>query len=73
MLEPPRLSASFEQFRERVLNDGELLNRLRATEPHEFTRACVQAAAELGCPISSAEVEAALGTARRDWVERWCQ
>ena len=73
MLEPPRPPESFEQFRERVLNDGELLHRLRATDPHEFIRACVHAAAELGCPISSAEVEAALGTERRDWVERWCQ
>jgi len=73
MLEPPRPGASFEQFRQRVLDDRELLNRLRAARPDEFIGACVQAAAELGCPIPPAEVEAALKTARREWVERWCQ
>jgi hypothetical protein len=73
MLEPPRSSEAFEQFRERVLNDRELLNRLRAAKPEEFIGACVQIAAELGYPISPAEVEDALKTARHDWVERWCQ
>jgi hypothetical protein len=72
MLEPPRRSATFEEFRQRVLNDRELLNRLRAAKPEEFIGACVQIAAELGCTISSAEVEAALKTARHEWVERWC-
>jgi hypothetical protein len=73
MLEPPRSSEAFEQFRQRVLNDRDLLNRLRACRPDEFICACVQASIELGCAVASADVEAALKAARHEWVERWCQ
>jgi hypothetical protein len=73
MKAPPQSFAPFEEFRQCVLNNPELFNRLRSVPPEQFVTACVHEAAELGYSVAPAEVEAALKTARCDWVERWCQ
>lgn len=73
MKAPPQSFAPFEEFRQCVLDNPALFDRLRSVSPEQFVTACVHAAAELGYSFSSAEVEAALKIARRDWVERWCQ
>ena len=63
---------AFEEFRRVVLGDPDLQARLR--EPAElagFIAAVVQAGAERGLVFTGQEVEAAMRTARRAWIERW--
>lgn len=65
-------ASAFEEFRRRVLNDQELLQRLRATEgTPEFIRACVEEARRLRITLTPAAVESALQAARRETMEGW--
>jgi hypothetical protein len=71
---PQNNFAPWSTFRECVLNDPVLLARLRAMEDGPaFANACVAAAREIGIVLSSEDVESALATARREWIERWVQ
>lgn len=60
------------RFREQVLADRELHNRLRATASQsEFIALAVQLGAERGCVFTAQLVETALREQRRAWLERW--
>lgn len=63
---------SFEQFRQIVLHDVSLQERLRATtDPESFVRLVVRAGEEWGCHFTREDVEEAMRTNRRAWLERW--
>lgn len=67
-------SKHFEEFRERVLADPQLLERLRQTDGNEeFLSSAEATARELGFAITREEIENALHSARREWMERWLQ
>jgi hypothetical protein len=61
-----------ERFRELVLADRALHEQLRAT-PNEpaFIELTVRLAAERGCELSAATLQAAIQQQRRAWLERW--
>jgi len=60
------------QFRELVLADRELHDRLRATTTQtEFVALAVQLGAERGCVFTAQWVETAVCEQRRAWLERW--
>jgi hypothetical protein len=59
-------------FRERVLADPELHNRLRAAASQpEFVALAVQLGAERGCVFTASLVETALREQRRARLEQW--
>ncbi|MDJ0654914.1 MAG: Nif11-like leader peptide family natural product precursor [Xanthomonadales bacterium] len=63
---------SFTRFRQRVLDDPDLQQRLRgASEPANFPARVVEMGAELGYEFTVEEVQAALREARQRWIERW--
>jgi hypothetical protein len=63
---------SFEQFRQIVLHDPALQERLReTTDPRPFVDLVVRVGGERGCIFTPEEVEAALREGRRSWIERW--
>ena len=65
---------SLERFRRHVLQDVALQERLRETGDHEiFVVLVVSLGEELGYIFTSEDVEAALRTSRRAWLERWIQ
>lgn len=68
----PNQQQPFERFRELVLADPALHARLRAT-PNEaaFIALAVELAAEHGCELSAATLQAAIHQQRRAWLERW--
>ena len=64
--------ASLERFRQIVLDDASLLDRLRQTwNRRAFITLAVQLGRERGCDFTAADVEDALREARRVWLERW--
>jgi hypothetical protein len=61
---------SFEQFRQIVLQDLALQERLRATtDPASFVDLVVQVGEEQGCHFTPVEVEAALSANRKAWLQ----
>jgi hypothetical protein len=63
---------SFEQFRQIVLNDVALQERLRTTTDHEsFVGLVVRTGEERGCHFTPEDVEEAMRANRRAWLERW--
>jgi hypothetical protein len=63
---------SFEQFREIVLQDLALQERLRATTDHgSFVDLVVRVGEEQGCRFTPEDVEEAMRANRRAWLERW--
>ena len=65
---------SFEQFRQLVLRDLVLQERLREFDDREaFPALVVRAGEELGYAFTAEDVEAAIRANGRAWVERWIQ
>ncbi len=65
-------TADIIRFREIVLADVTLQDRLRVPlERANFIDLAVAAARENGIEIAPDEVEEALRTGRRKWIERW--
>jgi Nif11 domain len=63
---------AFERFRQQVLGDVVLQERLRAVPaPGDFVALLVRLGAEHGCDFSAAEVQQAMRDARRAWLARW--
>lgn len=63
---------ALEQFCRLVLADAELQAQLWQTPARgEFVALVVRLGAERGCVFTHADVEAALQTGRRAWLERW--
>ncbi len=63
---------AFEQFRQVVLQDLALQERLRATTDHRsFLDLVVRVGGERGCHFTAEDVEAAMRASRRAWIERW--
>lgn len=60
---------SFEQFRQIVLQDRTLQERLSAAADHTFVDLVVCAGGEMGCHFTSEDVRAALLNSRRDWFQ----
>ncbi len=64
--------ANFDQFRTLVLHDLALQEELRAiADAACFIERAVQLGTERGCFFGAADVEEALRTACRAWLERW--
>lgn len=63
---------SFEQFRQIILQDTALQERLRAiTDRRSFVDLLVRVGEELGCHFTPEDVEAAMRASRKRWIERW--
>jgi hypothetical protein len=61
---------SFEQFRQIVLQDIALQERLRAiTEHASFVDLVVRVGGERGCHFTPADVKAALSANRKAWLQ----
>jgi hypothetical protein len=61
---------SFEQFRQIVLQDRTLQERLSAaTDHHTSVDLVVCAGGEMGCHFTAEDVQAALLNSRRDWFQ----
>ncbi|MFN2606687.1 MAG: hypothetical protein ABR511_02135 [Acidimicrobiales bacterium] len=68
----PKAGCPMEHFRELVVNDVELHDRLLATGDRAgFVALVVEVAGGRGLVITPGEVEAALVSARRAWLSRW--
>lgn len=63
---------AFERFRHHMLaNPAQLQPLLEITSEPEFTNQVVAAGLRCGFHFSAAEVQAALRSSRRSWLERW--
>ena len=63
---------SFEQFRQIVLQDVALQERLRATtDPRSFVDLLVRVGDERHCHFTPEDVQAAMRASRKRWIERW--
>jgi len=63
---------SLEQFRELVLRDLALQEKLRdIADQAVFLTVVVQLGAQRGYDFTAQEVEAALRASQRAWIERW--
>lgn len=63
---------NFERFRQLVLQDLSLQERLRKiTDRPVFIEKIVEISAERGYEITPEEVEEAMRRNRRAWLERW--
>lgn len=63
---------SFEQFRQIVLHDVALQERLRAViDRPSFVELIVRVGGERGCHFTPEDVEAAMRANRQLWIERW--
>lgn len=61
-----------KEYREAVLDDRELQDGLREIDDRaEFTRLVVRQADERGFELTADDVEEALHSGRRAWIERW--
>ena len=61
-----------EQFYRLVFDEPVLQEQLKAiSSREEFVMLMVRLGAERGCDFTREEVESALQTARRVWIERW--
>ena len=64
----------FERFRQFVLHDPALQQRLRQTEDrHSFFKLAVALGQECGYRFSPKDVEDAMRSERRAWMERWLE
>jgi len=69
--ETPKETTAFERFRRIVLREPGLFARFRAVPEREaFIELAVQLGRERGCEFTVADVDAAMRTARREWIER---
>jgi hypothetical protein len=63
---------AFERFRQTVLQDLVLHERLRATTDHRsFLDLVVRVGGERGYHFTPEDVEVAMRASRRAWIERW--
>ena len=62
---------AFEQLRELVLADEELVARLAPLDRVELTETLVGLAIDQGLAVREADVDDAFAAARREWLERW--
>jgi EAL domain-containing protein (putative c-di-GMP-specific phosphodiesterase class I) len=63
---------NFERFRQIVLRDLSLQQRLREiAERPAFVQKIVELSAEYGCRVTAEDVEEAMRRNRRAWIERW--
>jgi aspartyl/asparaginyl beta-hydroxylase (cupin superfamily) len=63
---------ALERFRQLVLSDLTLQQRLRETaDPESFIRLVVDTGHKRGCHFTAQDASEALQTARREWAERW--
>jgi predicted ribosomally synthesized peptide with nif11-like leader len=63
---------NFERFRQIVLEDLSLQERLRAIEEREpFVSRVVEMGAECGIEFTAEDVREAIRANRRAWIERW--
>ena len=61
-----------QEYREAVLNDRELQDGLRKIDDRaEFTRQVIRHADERGFELTVDDIEEALRSGRRAWIERW--
>jgi hypothetical protein len=58
-------------FRAQVLDDQQLQAELLALDPAEFAGGTSAIAAREGWAVSAAEIDDAIGEARRAWLRRW--
>jgi hypothetical protein len=58
-------------FQAQVLGDQQLQDELLALDPAEFTGGASAIAAREGWAVSAAEIDEAVGEARRAWLRRW--
>jgi hypothetical protein len=64
--------ASFERFRQLVLDDASLFEKLgQMRNKRAFITLTQQLGRERGCIFAAADVEDALRLARQTWLERW--
>jgi hypothetical protein len=71
-VEPAMLENDFEKFRELVLRDAKLQEILRQPlRDDAFIEAVVRLGAERGFGFTVDEVQDAMRTSRRAWLERW--
>lgn len=64
--------AAFEQFRAEVLADASLRNDLVTIDDKvEFTAAVISLASKKGVELTADDVENAMRTGRKTWIERW--
>ena len=62
----------FDRFRDVVLANEDLQRQLRETPDKEtFLEVMMNLGRECGYNFSIADIESALGQARRTWIERW--
>jgi len=63
---------ALNQFRQLVLEDISLQERLRETPDREtFLRLVLQLGAERGCDFTAVEVQAAMQASYQAWLMRW--
>lgn len=63
---------AFSEFRAAVLADTDLQDKLREINDRaEFISSVVDLASKLGINLSAEDVENAMNTGRREWIERW--
>ena len=68
----PELHRGLERFRELVLEDERLLERLRQTGNLEsFVALSVELGQAHGCVFSPEEMRELVQTERREWLQRW--
>ena len=68
----PRVgSDAMAGFRAQVLGDERLQQELLALDPVTFAESASAVAVREGWSLTPADVEAAVGQARREWFERW--
>ncbi len=68
----PMGKVDFQDFKERVLQDQTLQERLKGIAVRlEFIDATVRLGAELGYSFTADDVEEALRESRREWTENW--
>jgi hypothetical protein len=68
----PAVSTGLDQLRIAVLERPDLQARLLTyDDPRTFAAAVVGLAGELGLDVNEADVDRAIGAARRAWFERW--
>ena len=61
-----------DRFRDEVLANEDLQRQLRETPDKEtFLEVMMNLGRECGYDFSIADIETALGQARRTWIERW--
>ena len=64
--------AAFEQFRAEVLADASLRDELLTIDDKvEFTATVISLASKKGVELTADDIENAMRTGRKTWIERW--